>query len=381
MKARLALRTSSATLLCSFTRGPPTCLCFLRRLFDVSCHLCHVLPIASTLSSLRVPPPLLPWRVVIVVDACVEETLVERGTERNPWNQRLAPVLRRLAHLAWRCRWIADVCHLMHPLARCFVGRGTNGCLPDLADLFQETRSGRVATHCRSDGRSDGRTDGRACVRAFVRGGWTGELTDGRSKGRTVGGRWVGRTDGRSELLGRTDGTVDGRTDVWADTRRWVGRMYGWSGAWLVGRSSCLSRTDRQTDGRWVGGGRTDGQGGQADGRTVGRSVGQSNGRTLRTVGRTAHACATGRSDGPTDETTDCVVVSWSANAENARGMTTGISFLSLLTAFTVKIEIALGRAPHNQHRDEDVTVLELWHSFQEHGWCQGVKDRPQFVA
>ena len=33
-----------------------------------------------------------------------------------------------------------------------------------------------------------------------------------------------------------------------------------------------------------------------------------------------------------------------------------------------------------NQDRDDDVTVLDLRKSFRQHGWCQGVRDRPQIV-
>ena len=40
----------------------------------------------------------------------------------------------------------------------------------------------------------------------------------------------------------------------------------------------------------------------------------------------------------------------------------------------------ALERAPYNQDGDDNVTVLDLQKSFREHGWCQGVKDRPQVV-
>ena len=58
--------------------------------------------------------------------------------------------------------------------------------------------------------------------------------------------------------------------------------------------------------------------------------------------------------------------------------MTTDTSFLSLLTSVTLKNgDWALERAPYSQDRDDDVTVFELRKSFREHGWHQGVKDRP----
>ena len=40
----------------------------------------------------------------------------------------------------------------------------------------------------------------------------------------------------------------------------------------------------------------------------------------------------------------------------------------------------ALERAPYNQDGDDDVIGLEWRKNFREHGWCKGVKDRPQVV-
>ena len=53
---------------------------------------------------------------------------------------------------------------------------------------------------------------------------------------------------------------------------------------------------------------------------------------------------------------------------------------LSLLTSFTLKMEIGRLSALHNQDRDVDVTILEMRKTFRGHGWCQGVEDRPQIM-